>query len=145
MAGITNAFQNSVILTTLGVVAIIVNSAVITHIGRRRVFLVSGLTICGIAQLITAIIYTVNPGSEATGKGIVALAVIYILGYNVGVFLFLAELLFFNFLSRLSRITVSIRAWSQPMPGSPVASSHPSDCDLTHSVWPPPLDSSPRG
>ena len=88
MAGISNAFQNSVILTTLGVVAIIVNSAVITHIGRRRVFLVSGLTICGIAQLITAIIYTVSPGSEATGKGIVALAVIYIFGYNVSLFLF---------------------------------------------------------
>ncbi len=62
MAGITNAFQNSVILTTLGVLAIIVNSAVITHIGRRRVFLVTGLLICGLAQLLTAIIYTVNPG-----------------------------------------------------------------------------------
>ena len=83
MAGITNAFQNSVILTTLGVFAIILNSAVITHIGRRRVFLVTGLLLCGLAQLLTAVIYTINPGTESTGKGIVGLAVIYILGYNV--------------------------------------------------------------
>ena len=82
MAGIGKPFENHVILTSLGVVAILVNSAMITHFGRRRVFLISGLILCGLAQLLTAVIYTVNPKSKATGKGIVALAVIYILGYN---------------------------------------------------------------
>ena len=83
MANIGQPFENTCILVGVGVAAIIVNSAVITHIGRRRVFLVTGLLICGLAQLLTAVIYTVNPGTEATGKGIVGLAVVYIVGYNV--------------------------------------------------------------
>ncbi|KIH88771.1 hypothetical protein SPBR_06970 [Sporothrix brasiliensis 5110] len=81
-AGIDAPFQNSCILTGVGVFVIMVNSAVITRIGRRRVFLTTGLTICGFAQLFTAIIYTVKPGSQTAGKGIVAFSVIYIVGYN---------------------------------------------------------------
>ena len=83
MANIGDAFQNSCILVGVGVAAIIINSMIITHVGRRRVFLVTGLTICGIAQLLTAVIYTIHPGTEETGKGIVGLSVVYILGYNV--------------------------------------------------------------
>jgi MFS transporter, SP family, sugar:H+ symporter len=83
MANIGNAFENTCILVGVGVAAIIVNSAVITHFGRRRVFLVTGLLICGLTQLLTAVVYQVNPGTESTGKGIVGLSVIYILGYNV--------------------------------------------------------------
>ncbi|KAL2018419.1 hypothetical protein VTK56DRAFT_838 [Thermocarpiscus australiensis] len=82
MAGIGDAFENSCILTSLGVVAILINSALITHFGRRRVFLVTGLSLCGIAQLLTAVVYQVNPGAKSTGQAIVALAVVYILGYN---------------------------------------------------------------
>jgi hypothetical protein len=83
MAGIGNAFENSCILISVGVVAILINSALITHFGRRRVFLVTGLIVCGISQLLTAVIYQVNPGAKSTGQAIVALAVVYILGYNV--------------------------------------------------------------
>ncbi len=82
-AGIDKPFQNACILTGLGVFIILVNSAVITRIGRRRVFLMTGMTICGFSQLFSAIIYSTNPGSPNTGKGVVAFAVIYILGYNV--------------------------------------------------------------
>ncbi|KAG8156818.1 hypothetical protein KVR01_013423 [Diaporthe batatas] len=82
MANIGNSFENSCILTAVGVFAIILNSAVVTHIGRRRVFLTIGLFICGLSQLLTAVIYTVRPGTQSTGKGIVALAIIYIFGYN---------------------------------------------------------------
>ncbi|CAK7200470.1 hypothetical protein SEUCBS139899_003166 [Sporothrix eucalyptigena] len=81
-AGINAPFQNACILSGVGVFVIMVNSAVITRIGRRRVFLTTGLTICAFAQLFTAIIYTVKPGSETAGKGIVAFSVIYIVGYN---------------------------------------------------------------
>lgn len=84
MAGIGNAFENSCILISVGVVAILINSALITHFGRRRVFLVSGLLLCGLAQLLTAVVHHVNPGAKSTGQAIVALAVIYILSYNVG-------------------------------------------------------------
>lgn len=82
MAGIGKPFENHVMLTALGVLAILVNSAMITKFGRRRVFLMSGLSLCGITQLLTAVVYTVHPGTKSTGQAIVALAVVYILGYN---------------------------------------------------------------
>lgn len=82
MANVGNAFENSCILTAIGVVAILINIAVITRIGRRRLFLTVGLILCGFSQLIVAIVYTVNPGTLGTGKAIVALSVIFIFAYN---------------------------------------------------------------
>ncbi|KAK3315760.1 general substrate transporter [Apodospora peruviana] len=82
MAGIGDAFMNSCILIGVGVFAILVNTALVTHFGRRRIFLTVGLILCGLAQLLTAIVYHVNPGKKSTGQAIVALAVIYIVGYN---------------------------------------------------------------
>ncbi|KAH7327153.1 MFS transporter [Rhexocercosporidium sp. MPI-PUGE-AT-0058] len=82
MAGVGSAFENSCILTGVGVFIILVNSAIITRYGRRRVFLTSGLIICGICQLIVAAVYTAKPGTKSTGKVIVGISVIYIMGYN---------------------------------------------------------------
>lgn len=84
MANVGNAFENSCILTALGVVAIMINISVITKIGRRRLFLTAGLLICGFSQLIIAVVYTVHPGTQATGKAIVGLSVVFIFAYNVG-------------------------------------------------------------
>jgi hypothetical protein len=86
MAGIGNPFANSCIMISAGVVAILINSALITHFGRRRVFLVPGLILCGMAQLLTAVVYQANPGAASTGQAIVGLAIVYILAYNVGAF-----------------------------------------------------------
>lgn len=83
MANIGDSFANSCILVGVGVVGILINSAVITQIGRRRIFLIIGLIVCGLTQLVTAIIYTVQPGTESTGRAIVGLSVLYILAYNV--------------------------------------------------------------
>lgn len=83
MANIGNSFENSCILTAVGVIAILINSAVITHIGRRRIFLIIGMFLCGLTQLLTAIVYTIQPGTESTGRAIVGLSVVYIMGYNV--------------------------------------------------------------
>jgi len=83
MAHVGNAFQNACILTALGVVAIIINSAVISKIGRRRVFLMVGMGFCGITQLIIACVYDADPNTSVTGKVIVAMSVLYIVGYNV--------------------------------------------------------------
>jgi hypothetical protein len=82
MANVGNAFENSCILTALGVVAILINIAVITRIGRRRLFLTVGLIICGFSQLIIAIVYNVRPGTQPTGRAIVGLSVIFIFAYN---------------------------------------------------------------
>ncbi|KAK3332922.1 general substrate transporter [Cercophora scortea] len=82
IAGIGAAFENSCILNAVGIVAILINSSVITHFGRRRVFLTIGLCICGLAQLLTAVVWTVNPNTKSTGQAIVGLGVVYIMGYN---------------------------------------------------------------
>lgn len=82
MAGVGKPFENTVILTATGVIAIIINTCVITRWGRRRVFLTSGLILCGVVQLIIAAVYNAAPTSQSTLKLIVGLSVVYILGYN---------------------------------------------------------------
>jgi MFS transporter, SP family, sugar:H+ symporter len=68
MAGITDAFQMSCVMTAVGVVAIIANSCVISKFGRRRVFLMVGMSICGVSQFIIAAVYRSGPGTANTGK-----------------------------------------------------------------------------
>lgn len=82
MAGIGDAFQNSCILTGVGVVAMLLNSALVTRFGYRRITMMTGFAFCGLAQLVIAIVYTVEPGTVKTGKTIVGLSVLYIVGYN---------------------------------------------------------------
>ncbi|KAF2269965.1 general substrate transporter [Lojkania enalia] len=82
MAHVGNAFQNTCILTAVGVAVIMINSAVISKIGRRRVFLMIGMFICGVSQFAVAAVYHVHPGTVSTGKAIVGLSVVYIMGYN---------------------------------------------------------------
>jgi MFS family permease len=68
MAKVGNAFENSCILVAVGVVAILVNSAIITRYGRRRIMLCTGMILCGITQLIIAIVYEKEGANTATGK-----------------------------------------------------------------------------
>jgi len=82
MANVGNAFMNSCILTSVGVVAILIDLFIITPYGRRRVFLTTGLIICGFCQLIIAVVYQMHPGTAQTGHIIVAMSVIYIIVYN---------------------------------------------------------------
>ncbi|KEF56953.1 uncharacterized protein A1O9_07143 [Exophiala aquamarina CBS 119918] len=82
MAQVGSAFENACILVAVGVVAILINSAIITRWGRRRVFLTVGMTLCGITQLIIAVVYQQKGPSTSTGKVIVGVSVVYIVGYN---------------------------------------------------------------
>ncbi|KAI0195474.1 general substrate transporter, partial [Astrocystis sublimbata] len=82
MANVGNAFENSCILTGTGVAALLINALIITKYGRRRAMMLSGFFICGLTQLLMAILYTLSPGTPSTGKAIVALSVIYIAAYN---------------------------------------------------------------
>lgn len=82
MANVDDPFAMSNVLSTGGLVAIIVNSLIVVKYGRRRVLLMSGLLICGILQLIVALVYQVNPGTASTGKVIVALSSLYMFAYN---------------------------------------------------------------
>lgn len=83
MAHVENPFGMSCVLSTLGLVAILANSAIVVHYGRRRVLLMSGLLVCGIFQLITAVVYDKQPGTKTTGKVLVGLACLYMMSYNV--------------------------------------------------------------
>lgn len=76
----------AVVLVTVGVFAIIVNTLVITRYGRRRVFLIVGLCICGAVQLIIAAVYDARPTDKSTLNLIVGLSVVYILAYNGALF-----------------------------------------------------------
>ncbi|KAI1173225.1 MFS monosaccharide transporter-like protein [Nemania sp. FL0916] len=82
MANVGNAFENSCILTGTGVAALLFNALIITKYGRRRVMMLTGFVVCGLSQLIMAVVYTVEPGTEKTGKAIVGLSVVYIVAYN---------------------------------------------------------------
>ncbi|KAI1496472.1 general substrate transporter [Biscogniauxia marginata] len=82
MANIGDSFRNSCILTGIGVVAMLINSALVTRFGYRRVMMMSGFALCGLAQLAIAAVYTVEPGTVKTGKAIVGLSITYIVGYN---------------------------------------------------------------
>ncbi|KAI1813232.1 MFS monosaccharide transporter-like protein [Poronia punctata] len=82
MANVGNAFENSCILTGVGVAALGFNALAITKLGRRRVMMMSGFVVCGLTQLIMAVIYTIEPGTTRTGKATVGLGVVYIVAYN---------------------------------------------------------------
>ncbi|KAG8625853.1 hypothetical protein KVT40_006254 [Elsinoe batatas] len=82
MANVGKPFENAVILTSIGVFAILVNSAVVTKFGRRRVFLMTGLSLCGLFQLIIAVIYTVRPNDSRAAKSLVGLTCVYMVAYN---------------------------------------------------------------
>ncbi|KAI0832289.1 putative maltose permease [Hypoxylon sp. FL0890] len=82
MANVGNAFENSCILTGVGVAALLATTFLITKFGRRRLMMITGFILCGISQLIIAIIYTVHPNAESSGKALVGMSVIYIIAYN---------------------------------------------------------------
>ncbi|KAI1413885.1 putative maltose permease [Hypoxylon sp. FL1857] len=82
MANVGNAFENSCILTGVGVVALLTTTFLITKFGRRRLMMITGFVLCGLSQLIIAIIYTVHPNTESSGKALVGMSVIYIIAYN---------------------------------------------------------------
>ncbi len=83
MAGVVNAFGMTCVLSASGLVAIIINSLIVVRYGRRRLLLISGFITCGLLQLVMAIIYDKNPGTEVTGRITVALSCLYLMGYNV--------------------------------------------------------------
>ena len=83
MANVGNPFMNSCILVAIGVLAILINLAVMVNYGRRRIFLTWGLIICGFCQLVVAVVYQKNPGTPTTGKVVVGVSVVYVFVYNV--------------------------------------------------------------
>ncbi|KAF2688509.1 monosaccharide transporter-like protein [Lentithecium fluviatile CBS 122367] len=82
MAKVSNPFAMSNVLSCIGILAIIANSLIIVKFGRRRVLLMVGLLLCGVLQLIVAVIYDKQPGTKRTGTIIVAFSCLYMFCYN---------------------------------------------------------------
>ncbi|KAF2003056.1 monosaccharide transporter-like protein [Amniculicola lignicola CBS 123094] len=82
MAKVSDPFAMTNVLSCIGIIAILANSLIIVKYGRRRVLLMTGLLICGVLQLIVAIVYHKKPGQKSTGKVLVALSCLYLFSYN---------------------------------------------------------------
>ncbi|EMD59153.1 hypothetical protein GGP41_009041 [Bipolaris sorokiniana] len=82
MAKVTDPFAMSNVLSAISIIAFIANSLIVVRYGNRRVLLMAGLLICGMLQLIIAVVYHKAPNAKATGKVTVGLTAIYMFSYN---------------------------------------------------------------
>lgn len=82
MANVNDPFAMSNVLSVMGILAILFNSLIVVRFGRRRVILMIGLGVCGILQLIIAVVYDKLGSTNATGNVLVALTCLYMMSYN---------------------------------------------------------------
>ncbi|KAI0866749.1 MFS transporter [Xylaria cubensis] len=80
IAGVSNPFGFSVLITGIGLIAAVVSSLFIRYIDRRAIMIIGPL-VCGLAQLVQAIAWTISPGSAATGSVIVAFNGLFVFFY----------------------------------------------------------------
>jgi hypothetical protein len=82
MSNVADPFAISNVLSAMGILAIFLNSLIVVRYGRRRVIIMIGLALCGIFQLIIAVVYDKQPGRTSTGQVLVAFTCIYMMSYN---------------------------------------------------------------
>lgn len=83
MAKVPNPFAMSNILSTMGILAIVFNSLIVVRWGLRRNIMMTGLTVCGILQLIIAVVYDKRgPSDPAAANLLVAFTCLYMMSYN---------------------------------------------------------------
>lgn len=80
IAGVKQPFSYSVLVTCTGLIGVLVSFFFVRLIDRRTVMLV-GITACAICQLIPAIAWTKSPGSESTGRVVVAFIALFTFFY----------------------------------------------------------------
>ncbi|KAI1313585.1 MFS transporter [Xylaria venustula] len=80
IAGVSNPFGFSILLTGLGLIAAIVSSLFVRYIDRRAIVII-GASVCGLTQLAQAIAWTVSPGSTATGIVVVVFNGVFVFFY----------------------------------------------------------------
>lgn len=81
MAGIKKPFEQSVGLAASALGFSILNALFITKMGYRRQWLVTGLFICAICNVVMAAAYTASPGSRASGIVTIAMFHVFNIGY----------------------------------------------------------------
>jgi hypothetical protein len=80
IAGVKNPFGYSVLVTCTGLIGVLFSFGFVRLIDRRTVMLV-GVVACGICQLIPAIAWTTSPGTEMTGRVVVAFIALFTFFY----------------------------------------------------------------
>lgn len=83
MAQTPDPFGMTCVVNTVGLIAIIVNTCIVVRYGKRRILLMCGMTICGILQLIVAVVYDKVPNTKVAGKVLIALTSLYMMTYCV--------------------------------------------------------------
>ncbi|KAK4124780.1 general substrate transporter [Parathielavia appendiculata] len=82
MSKVANPFGMSNVLSAMGILAIFFNSLIVVRYGRRRVIMMVGLALCGVFQLIIAVVYDRLGGTTATGQVLVGFTCVYMMSYN---------------------------------------------------------------
>ncbi|KAK3364643.1 general substrate transporter [Lasiosphaeria hispida] len=82
MANVADPFAMSNVLSVMGILAILFNSLIVVKFGRRRVILMVGLGVCGVLQMIIAVVYDKLGRTTQTGNVLVALTCLYMMSYN---------------------------------------------------------------
>ncbi|KAI0506764.1 MFS transporter [Xylaria bambusicola] len=80
IAGVSNPFAFSILITGIGLIAAILSSLFIRFIDRRAVMVI-GASVCGLAQLAQAIAWTVSPGSAATATVVIVFNGVFVFIY----------------------------------------------------------------
>ncbi|RSL94997.1 hypothetical protein CDV31_014095 [Fusarium ambrosium] len=82
IAQVKEPFAMTNVMSTAGLVAIIINAFIVVRYGRRRVLMTTGLILCGICQLIMAVVYDQHPGTVSTGRALVGMSSLYMFFFN---------------------------------------------------------------
>lgn len=82
VAGITKAFEFSIMNTCFGFLGVNVGMYAIRELLGRRSILILGAIACGLCQLASAIAATVSPASLPTGQTLVAFTALFMFFYN---------------------------------------------------------------
>ncbi|RSM05237.1 hypothetical protein CEP52_006385 [Fusarium oligoseptatum] len=82
IAQVKEPFAMTNVMSTAGLVAIIINAFIVVRYGRRRVLMTTGLILCGICQLIMAVVYDKHLGSVGTGRALVGMSSLYMFFFN---------------------------------------------------------------
>ncbi|KAK5228670.1 hypothetical protein LTR72_002555 [Exophiala xenobiotica] len=80
IAGVKQPFAYSILVTCTGLIGVLVSFFFVRLIDRRTVLLV-GISACAICQLVPAVVWTKNPGTESTGKVVVAFIALFTFFY----------------------------------------------------------------
>jgi hypothetical protein len=76
MAHVRDPFTMSIAVNVVGIAGVVLSLYSIRLVGRRTQLMV-GTSFCGLAQLISAAVYTANPGTVTSGLVLTAMSAIY--------------------------------------------------------------------